>query len=973
MLAGKVPKLPGFPPNPDQQNSYVSWKQRADTWAAFWITLLIPWTLDGQPGLPLTYRSLTDHMDLIHESGSWVQKARLNYLKSATIGLKSSSDSRGLSNAYRHRNTETRRDAERNNSNNSLRQPPRNPSDPDHDTVSLFAPSEANDLQGQQLADFTTQVHNAMQRLHQLAQDDTIIHSRQLQSIQNTAEALDQMIHQQQQQQQQQQQCDDEVAGASTHSQSLPSIIHQSSIDAIDGQTLLHTLTAVTKALSKQDFLTDPPDTPPPVPDDYSLLAAGSPSAHQPVPPPSQAVLDRLGQDSNSLYDNLNQQQRDIVDYVIDYLQSCAQQSIPSPPHLLIHGPPGTGKTYLIKALHERMQQLGLGVLRTAALTGVAASHLPAGRTTHNLFAISINRAPSSMSNQVLLLKQQQWDNTSVILIDEVSMISPRFLGMLSSQADKILETSSDHGFGNLPLILVGDFFQIPPVTGSSLPELLVEQTTTATTTTEASPASRPSKPLSPLQLHGLHVFQSCLRINLTIQQRAADDLDWQQRVINPLRDTSCQYPVSATLLDSLRPLTSADYPPPSPSLAPSTSFINAPIVTSLNRARCFYIRTLSYHFATYHKVPVFYWFNPHPHPTTRLPSPPLPMYGELASSFPQLQSFFAPGMPATLTSNINPSCGLANGTSVVFRGLVFDIHGENAQLSQQALEIYQNAQPGHTYLLPIHPDAILVSLPSDCDQWPQNAPSVPMSNGEHGLLPILLDKGKQHNLTILPPKRGLPDSAVKVSYFLFGVESALSVTYHRVQGRTISKVILDLNSHHTGMGGMLTIPKLYVGLTRVRCSDDLRILPLTSQDKQKLLKLQHSDFMKIWNASYTIDSTNDIVSRWDPLVAQRNRTQLLSAQQNQAAPARPPKRRRRQYQPSSAGNIRPTSSSPSSSSIPHPPPPFLQPIPQPIPQPTTLISRPPDTERLPAASHSQTHQTAPLSSSPLHESSDQL
>ena len=53
------------------------------------------------------------------------------------------------------------------------------------------------------------------------------------------------------------------------------------------------------------------------------------------------------------------------------------------------------------------------------------------------------------------------------------------------------------------------------------------------------------------------------------------------------------------------------------------------------------------------------------------------------------------------------------------------------------------------------------------------------------------------------------------------------SITYHKIHGQTVNKIILDLNSSPSKA---LDLPSVYVGgISRVRNSSDMRILPLKS------------------------------------------------------------------------------------------------------------------------------------------------
>jgi hypothetical protein len=58
----------------------------------------------------------------------------------------------------------------------------------------------------------------------------------------------------------------------------------------------------------------------------------------------------------------------------------------------------------------------------------------------------------------------------------------------------------------------------------------------------------------------------------------------------------------------------------------------------------------------------------------------------------------------------------------------------------------------------------------------------------------------------------------------LFPYELAFSMTIHKAQGRTIPKVVLAL-SHHENNNFQMKYAHIYVAMSRVRKSDDLRFL----------------------------------------------------------------------------------------------------------------------------------------------------
>ncbi|KZR98801.1 Uncharacterized protein APZ42_005616 [Daphnia magna] len=77
---------------------------------------------------------------------------------------------------------------------------------------------------------------------------------------------------------------------------------------------------------------------------------------------------------------------------------------------LLVHGGPGTGKSFLTKRIQERAEEMGLQVA-CMALTGIAAGIMPQGTTCHYRLAIrcgTTRRRPPPLQREKLLQQQEQ-------------------------------------------------------------------------------------------------------------------------------------------------------------------------------------------------------------------------------------------------------------------------------------------------------------------------------------------------------------------------------------------------------------------------------------------------------------------------------------------------------------------------------------------------------------------------------------
>jgi ATP-dependent DNA helicase PIF1 len=131
--------------------------------------------------------------------------------------------------------------------------------------------------------------------------------------------------------------------------------------------------------------------------------------------------------------------------------------------NVFLTGAPGAGKTYVLNDFIRRAQRAGRQVAVTAS-TGIAASHLN-GNTIHSWSGLGIldqltEEDLTRLGASEKLIKR--YNSADVLVIDEVSMLHGARLDMINRLA-KVLR-GSDKPYGGLQVILVGDLFQLPPV-----------------------------------------------------------------------------------------------------------------------------------------------------------------------------------------------------------------------------------------------------------------------------------------------------------------------------------------------------------------------------------------------------------------------------------------------------------------------------------------------------------------------------
>jgi ATP-dependent DNA helicase PIF1 len=150
--------------------------------------------------------------------------------------------------------------------------------------------------------------------------------------------------------------------------------------------------------------------------------------------------------------------------------QQQAVTAVKSGRNLFLTGAGGTGKSHTIRAICDWATSAGIRYAVTAT-TGCAALLLGLGaKTIHSWAGIGLAReAPHILAESVRQNKRaaRRWLDTQLLIIDEVSMMTPELLEKLDLVARRVRKQTRAR-FGGLQIVLAGDFCQLPPVTKSS-------------------------------------------------------------------------------------------------------------------------------------------------------------------------------------------------------------------------------------------------------------------------------------------------------------------------------------------------------------------------------------------------------------------------------------------------------------------------------------------------------------------------
>jgi len=127
-------------------------------------------------------------------------------------------------------------------------------------------------------------------------------------------------------------------------------------------------------------------------------------------------------------------------------------------PALFVTGKAGTGKSTLIHFLTAKIKKCAV-----VAPTAIAAINV-GGSTIHSFFGIPPRTLNPDEAFDPSRHMRPVLENLDVLIIDEVSMVSPDIIDCINNCLQLVKENTKP--FGGVPIIFVGDILQLPPVVG---------------------------------------------------------------------------------------------------------------------------------------------------------------------------------------------------------------------------------------------------------------------------------------------------------------------------------------------------------------------------------------------------------------------------------------------------------------------------------------------------------------------------
>ena len=165
-----------------------------------------------------------------------------------------------------------------------------------------------------------------------------------------------------------------------------------------------------------------------------------------------------------------------VLDVVVKYgkdLRKAEKNNVkpPNPPHLMIHGGAGAGKSTVIDTLTKQFEKImrrpgddgNHPYVIKQAPTGAAASQIE-GTTIHSQLNFDFINKYYGLGDKMRARKRDELKNLKIFVIGEISMVASDMLYLIDLRLQEIKE--NDKPFGGVMLVILGDLLQLRPVNG---------------------------------------------------------------------------------------------------------------------------------------------------------------------------------------------------------------------------------------------------------------------------------------------------------------------------------------------------------------------------------------------------------------------------------------------------------------------------------------------------------------------------
>ena len=233
-----------------------------------------------------------------------------------------------------------------------------------------------------------------------------------------------------------------------------------------------------------------------------------------------------------STLDTLTEEQRRVLDHLLNG------------ENVFLTGGGGVGKSYLLSVIYTEFPGLMRSLsqrssrIQICALTGCAALLLGhKAKTIHSWAGIGLGKG--TVGELYVKIRRNQkamrkWLCTELLIIDEVSMMTAELLDKLNELGKKIRGSSKP--FGGIQVLLVGDFYQLPPVNRSDDATMFAFDSAAwreaITCTVELTEIQRQKDPVFQGVLKEARA--GCLSKDSCAILRTREGLDWKDNKIKP-------------------------------------------------------------------------------------------------------------------------------------------------------------------------------------------------------------------------------------------------------------------------------------------------------------------------------------------------------------------------------------------------------------------------------------------------------
>lgn len=145
--------------------------------------------------------------------------------------------------------------------------------------------------------------------------------------------------------------------------------------------------------------------------------------------------------------------QQDVIDYLVTKPKGFT----------FVHGKAGCGKTWLIRQIEK-----SVAGCRVLTPTNLASGLYQNARTIHSFFWRALDsleegyQNPAELADVKAHAMRPELSGVSMLIFDEISMVRADMFEMMNQVCRGA--TGKDEPFGGIPVVVVGDLFQLPPI-----------------------------------------------------------------------------------------------------------------------------------------------------------------------------------------------------------------------------------------------------------------------------------------------------------------------------------------------------------------------------------------------------------------------------------------------------------------------------------------------------------------------------